>query len=67
MPTAPLTTNGNDGAALRAEIAELHRLARQRLTDDGYRGVELERLASRMVEAYLAGRNGFLPVRVVRS
>ncbi len=55
-------TNGTATEALRQEIAVIHRIARGKLQEDGYGGVELERIAARMVEAYLAGRNGFVPV-----
>jgi hypothetical protein len=54
--------NGTASTALRRDINELYQVARGKLTEDGYEGDELERLAARMVEAYLAGRNGFLPI-----
>lgn len=53
-------TNGN--AVVRARINGIVQHARRVLQDDGYSGVELERLVSRCVEVGLAAGIGWLPL-----
>lgn len=56
MPQPSPKGNGPSIRVLRHEVNDWYRYARERLTEDGYRGIELERLATRMVEAAVFGR-----------
>lgn len=57
-----MTANGRN---LRDDINAAYQVAIRKLAEDGYVGVELERLAARMIEAYIAGRNSHQALRRV--